>query len=115
MENTTRYIDVEDGLRRVRGNKTLYAKMLGMFLASKEIILLEENLASNGIAGAADVAHALRGVTGNLSLTALFGASTDLMESLQAGNRDESIIARYRDTLEKTLAHIEDTRRQLEA
>ena len=115
MENITDFIDVEDGLRRVRGSKALYAKMLSMFMAGKEISYLEESLAANDIASAADIAHALKGAAANLSLIAFSKACTALMESLQAGSLDENIIARYRDILEQTLIQVEDTRRQLEA
>lgn len=103
MEEQTPYINLEEGLKRVRGNKALYARMLSLFLANKEMEMLEEKLAGGDLEGAAAVAHAIKGMTGNLSLTALFTASTALLESLGAGRREEDQLARYREAAQKTL------------
>ena len=109
------YINLEEGLSRIRGNKALYARMLGMFLDNKEAGMLEESLAGGDLAGAGHIAHAIKWMTGNLSLTLLFETSTALMESLHEGKRDEAIISAYRDALEKTIEKAAQLKGQLEA
>ncbi len=49
------YIDLDAALGRVRGNKGLYGRMLGMFTASEEFGALEEaiDLLNNKLANAA--------------------------------------------------------------
>jgi HPt (histidine-containing phosphotransfer) domain-containing protein len=107
-----KYIDLETGLGRVRGNSVIYKKMLGMFLNSKEFDAFEDALTANDYQKAADVAHAIKGLTGNLALTPLFEESTKLMNHLRAGSYDEAILRNYRTILTETRAEV---RKMLEA
>ena len=102
-----KYIDMETGLSRVRGNTAIFKKMLGMFLNSKEFGALEESIAQKDISKAADVAHAIKGLTGNLALTPLFEESTKLMNQLREGNYDEATLANYRKILTETRSEVE--------
>ena len=63
------YIDTAEGLARIRGNEKIYARMLGLFQQSEEFGKFEEAIASGDMNAAADVAHAIKGMTGNLSLS----------------------------------------------
>ena len=103
QEEMARYVDMEAGLARLRGNQKLYNRMLKLFLAATEFPAFEENLAQGDLAKAADVAHAIKGITGNLSLTLLFELSTRLMHELREGKCDEAVIAEYRDAYKKTV------------
>lgn len=102
MPDNLIYVNSAEGLARVRGNATLYKRMLGMFVGSTEFAALEEALAAGDWARGADVAHAIKGMTGNLSLTAIFDASTELMLQLRQGAPDEALLAHYRAVLEET-------------
>jgi HPt (histidine-containing phosphotransfer) domain-containing protein len=102
-----KYIDMETGLGRVRGNAVIYKKMLGMFLNSKEFGAFEEALAANDYPKAADVAHAIKGLTGNLALTPLFEESTKLMNQLKEGKFDEAAVQNYRGILTETRSAVE--------
>ncbi|MDL2235180.1 Hpt domain-containing protein [Christensenellaceae bacterium OttesenSCG-928-L17] len=97
-----KYIDLETGLGRVRGNKTLYARMLQMFLDSKEFAAFEDAVAAGNLTAAAESIHGIKGMTGNLSLTAVFETSMALMNDLRAGNLDETLLAEYREALTET-------------
>ncbi|MDR0426539.1 MAG: Hpt domain-containing protein [Clostridiales bacterium] len=96
------WINLEEGLGRMRGNETLYKKLLNIFLSSPEFDALEEALNADDTRRAVDVAHGIKGMTGNLSLTALFEGSTKLMNELRAGLADPATVAAYRDILKKT-------------
>jgi HPt (histidine-containing phosphotransfer) domain-containing protein len=102
-----KYIDMETGLGRVRGNAAIYKKMLGMFLNSKEFGAFEEALTANDYSKAADVAHAIKGLTGNLALTPLFEESTKLMNQLREGKYDEATLQNYRTALTETRGEVE--------
>ena len=102
-----KYIDMETGLGRVRGNNALFKKMLGMFLNSKEFTPLEEAMTAKDYPKAADVAHAIKGLTGNLALTPLFEESTKLMNQLRGGSYEDATLQNYRTILTQTRAEVE--------
>ena len=101
------YINLEEGLNRVRGNKNLFLRMLQMFLNSKEFVELEEQLANAKYDQAAETAHAIKGMTGNLSLIQLFETSTTLMNQLRNGSADTELIDQYHDVLFTTRSEVE--------
>ena len=103
------YIDKENGLARMMGNQKLYARMLGLFLESKELDMLETALANGDTAKAAEAAHAVKGVAGNLGLPALFETSAELMNSLRQGVMDETMAETYRQDLAQTLSAVKGT------
>jgi HPt (histidine-containing phosphotransfer) domain-containing protein len=97
-----KYINIDNGLKRVGGNKVLYKKLLGMFTKSPQFDDLEAALAAKDFTKAADEAHAIKGISGNLDMPTLFKESTDLMNQLRAGAADETTLANYRSALEAT-------------
>ncbi len=96
------YIDLDAALGRVRGNKSLYARMLGMFAVSEEFAALEEALTAQDYARGAEVAHGIKGMTGNLGLMRLCETSAQLMAQMRAGTPDEALVADYHTVLAKT-------------
>ncbi|MDL2219210.1 Hpt domain-containing protein [Ruminococcaceae bacterium OttesenSCG-928-O06] len=106
-ENNKEYLDLESALARVRGNKTIYRKMLGMLQGSGEFAAFEEKIAAEDWAAAGEVAHGIKGMTGNLGLTKLFETSAELMNQLRAGPPSAALLAEYRDTVEKTLSLVQ--------
>ena len=79
------YVDMDGALQRMRGNKKLYARMLELFLQGTEVQAFEEHYAAGDMEAAGRDVHAIKGVTGNLSLTPLFDASVELLGLLRAG------------------------------
>ncbi len=107
VTSLSEYVDIADGLKRIRDNKTLYAKMLQMFLKSDQFEKIDECLQKGDLKKAADAAHAIKGMTGNLSMTKLFHLSTQLMETLRQDQADEECIRQYREALQKTIDYVE--------
>ena len=97
-----KYIDIDTALSRVRGNKAIYKKMLGMFLQSKSFAELEEAVSQKEYTKASEIAHGIKGMTGNLGMTMLFEESTKLMVEMRAGAPDETNLKNYREALIKT-------------
>ncbi|MDL2327441.1 Hpt domain-containing protein [Ruminococcaceae bacterium OttesenSCG-928-A11] len=109
------YIDLDAGLGRVRGNKMIYGKMLGMFTGSGEFDALEAALAAGDWAKVSEVAHGIKGMTGNLGFTKLFDTSTELMVKAREGQPDDALVAAYRDALEKTREYVKIAEEQMKA
>lgn len=82
-------IGVEEALARVRGNKAIYIRMLGLFLKSDQFHVMEELLSQGNFEKASEAAHGIKGMTGNLSLNRVFFLSADLMTQLRQGPPDE--------------------------
>jgi HPt (histidine-containing phosphotransfer) domain-containing protein len=102
-EESKRYVDVDTALGRVGGKTAIYKRLLNLFLQSKEFAELETRLAENDYAKAAEVAHGIKGMTGNLGLTLLFDSSAKLMAELQKGVLDENSLTDYRSALNETI------------
>ena len=90
-----KYIDVDGGLQRIRGNKKLYTRMLKMLLVSEEFAKLKAALDADDYDNGEKAAHAIKGVTGNLSLTALFDNSVELMQQLKSGPADPKTVSDF--------------------
>lgn len=111
----TQYINMQDGLGRVMGNKKLYRRMLNLFLESKEPSGLEEALAAGDYKRASEGAHAIKGMTGNLGFGPLFETSDKLTNELREGPANEETLAAYRGAMEGTLAEATQIIAQLDA
>ena len=107
MEDRSLYIDMEGGMARVRNNKNLYIRMLGMFLKGTEYDDLLEQLANGVLDQAANTCHAIKGISGNLSLTQLFHCSDELTENLRKSIADEAEIENFKKVYLATKAHVE--------
>lgn len=81
-------IDVASGLPRVAGNKKLYLKLLRM--VAKDVPQTKEKLQNAIMSGNTDevreLAHSLKGSSGNLSITAVQAASLELESAAKAGD-----------------------------
>lgn len=102
------FIDLEDGLNRVRGNKALFIRMLGMFKASAEVSQFPVDVESGDLEAATRTIHAVKGMAGNLSLKPLFDLSTELLGDLRGGTFDPSRVSEYKKCVEDTTAAIDE-------
>lgn len=98
----SKYIDLDTALARVRGNKTIYRKMLQLFTSSTEFAALDEALAAKDNEKIDTVAHAIKGMTGNLGFTPLFDVSSALMQEARQGTVSEATEADYHEALAGT-------------
>ena len=76
--------DVESGLSRCVGNEALYLKLVGMGLGDAKFEELGTALNAGNLDKAFELCHALKGVIGNLALTPLYEALSDMTEKLRA-------------------------------
>jgi len=83
--NNKEYVNVEDALRRIGGNMALYKKLLQRFIAGNSTETLENALLQGDMEEAAHLAHTLKGVSANLSLTGIRSASINLEQAIKDG------------------------------
>lgn len=76
-------VDVDEALGRFMGNEPLMLKFLLRFPDDENFPRLRQAMACGDAAGAFQAAHTLKGVTGNLSLKALYQLLVPLVEDLR--------------------------------
>ena len=76
--------DVETGLSRCVGNETLYLKLIKMGLEDVKFDELGTTLEAKNLDKAFELCHALKGVIGNLALTPLYDAVSQMTGREQA-------------------------------
>ncbi|MCR4632970.1 MAG: Hpt domain-containing protein [Erysipelotrichaceae bacterium] len=64
-----------------------YLRMVSMVVKEQSFSDLEKAIGDNGLEAAFRAAHALKGVTGNLSLTPLYNKVAEITELLRAPTR----------------------------
>lgn len=79
------YIDLEEGLGRLRGNKKIYKTLLGTFLKNDSMTTLQNALDSGDTDAAAMAAHTIKGMAGNLSFTALYQCAMAQEAAIKSG------------------------------
>lgn len=82
--------NVEEGLERFMGNAALYERMLRTLPAMLKKTDVSESFTNGDTKDAEEKAHALKGVTGNLSITPLYEAYTKIVDLLRAGKNDQA-------------------------
>ena len=75
--------DVHDGLDRCLGMEDFYIEMATMGLADERFETLGTTIESGDLDEAFEMAHALKGVVGNLALTPIFEPLSELTELLR--------------------------------
>ena len=76
--------NVEEGLGRCMNNEAFYLRLTGMVLKDDPVGKLSKALAEDNKTEAFEAAHALKGVTANLSLTPLYEPVSEITEYLRA-------------------------------
>ena len=76
--------DTDTGLSRCVGNEALYLKLVGMGLGDTKFEELGSAVKAGNLDKAFELCHALKGVIGNLALTPLYEALSDMTEKLRA-------------------------------
>ena len=102
-------VDVDGGLQRINGNEKLYTRLLGTFVKAIKGQAVSPDFDSNDYEDVKEKAHALKGTSGNLSITPVYEAYTEIMNLLRAGRPDEAkqLIAKIIPVQEQIVSCIE--------
>ena len=95
--------DMDGALARFAGDEALYAECFEMLLEDPSFASLDRLLKSGDFPEALCAAHALKGGTGNLGLTALYQAICSLVESLREAEHSD-LEERYQTLLREKAA-----------
>ena len=79
-------VDVDDALERMMGSESLLLRLLRKFPGDPNYRRLRAAVAERDLDGATAASHTLKGVCGNLSLTALHRLFTRQVEALRRGD-----------------------------
>lgn len=79
-------VNTKEAIERLNNNSAFYIKMLGKFTGELENHEVMAYIESGDLATAVGNAHTLKGLTGNLSLTPLYKAYTDIVALLRAND-----------------------------
>ena len=76
--------NVDEGLTRCMGNEAMYIRLVSTIPAEDKFNKLKDSIEAGDLNTAFESAHALKGVTGNLSLTPLYDPLVEITELLRA-------------------------------
>lgn len=103
IPNLELYVDVEDALKRVCGNKKIYKTLLGTFKKTLKYEQMKAEIAQGDFETAAQTAHSIKGVAANLSLKAVYEKVVMLETQLKGGSCDPKDLDELGEVLEITL------------
>ena len=83
-------VDVDGGLKRLGGNEALYKRLLNTFVKSIRGQEIPLDFDTSDYEEIKEKAHAIKGTSGNLSITPVFEAYSQIMDLLRAGNPKEA-------------------------
>ncbi len=83
-------VDTDEGLERLGGNSSLYERMLIKFLDMIEKSAVQPDFDNDNYEDVIERAHAIKGVSGNLSLTPIYKTYTDVVALLREGKPEKA-------------------------
>lgn len=91
-------VNTEEALERMNGNVSLYERMLVKFADMINKTPVQPDFDNNNYNDIIDVAHAIKGASGNLSVTPIYVAYTEIVRLLRAGEPEQA-----KEVLEKIM------------
>jgi HPt (histidine-containing phosphotransfer) domain-containing protein len=100
------FINVEEGIKRLMNNRTLYLKLLNNFQGRYLTQKIIEAIDAKNYEAVAQSAHTLKGVAANLSLTALSEITLQIELLAKQSSDAVHLKEKLNETAEKTLTFI---------
>ena len=103
-------VDVDDGLKRLMGNEKLYKRLLGSFVKMIGTQAVDPDFDENEYTEAIEKAHSIKGTAGNLSLTPIYEAYTEILNLLRTDKPAEAkaVLAKVLPVQEEIISCIEE-------
>lgn len=83
-------VDYAEAMERFGGNEALYRKLIGAFPDDPHFAQLQAALETPDLSEAHQAAHALKGVAGTLSFSALYRATCTMNDALREGDAERA-------------------------
>ena len=93
--------NTEEGLRRCLNNEAFYLRLVRMIPGDPNFQKLYDAVADGDLSAAFDAAHALKGSTGNLALTPIYGPIVEITELLRAKTKTQTEYSALIDRIRK--------------
>ncbi len=91
-------VNTEEAIARMNGNLSLYERMLGKFVDMMKNSIVQPDFDCSDYAGITEAAHTIKGASGNLSITPVYEAYSEIVRLLRAGEPEQA-----KEILEKIL------------
>lgn len=91
-------VNTDEGLKRLMGNEKLYRRLLGSFVKMMKSNVVGTDFNASDYTTEQEKVHAVKGTAGNLSLTPIFEAYSQILDLMRSGQPEEA-----RTVLEKVL------------
>ncbi len=107
IEGLELYCDVESALGRVMNNRAILKRLLGVYLKDPGVGPLLDAVRKDDTQEALSLAHKLKGVSANLSLTAVSRCAADIEAKLKTGKEiGESELKAFAGEFDKTAEYV---------
>lgn len=83
-------VDTDGALKRMNGNEALYIRLLGTFTKTLEAYIVPVDFNGDDYEEIAERAHAIKGTSGNLSITPVYEAYSKVVDLLRAAKPEEA-------------------------
>lgn len=83
-------VDIDDGLKRLGGNESLYSRLLGSFVKTMKEQVVDPDFDCNEYTETTERAHTIKGIAGNLSIAPVYTAYTEIVNLLRGGKPEEA-------------------------
>lgn len=83
-------VDIDGGLKRVMGNEKLYRRLLGSFVKMAKSNEVQPDFDAADCTEIIEKTHAVKGTAGNLSITPLYEAYSEILNLLRSGKPEEA-------------------------
>lgn len=83
-------VDVDGGLKRINGNEKLYTKLLGSFVKAINTYSVSADFGDSEINEMIEKTHAIKGTSGNLSITPVYESYSKIVDLLRTEKPEEA-------------------------
>lgn len=83
-------VNVDEGVERLMGNSALYEKMLGSFAEMMRSAFVQPDFDISDYTEIIEKAHALKGAAGNLSITPVYEAYSEIVSLLRSNQPEQA-------------------------
>ncbi len=84
-------VNIDEGLKRLNGNETLYKRLLGSFIKTIQTHSVRPDFDQTDYNEVIEKAHAIKGASGNLSITPVYESYTEIVNLLRAGQPEQAV------------------------
>lgn len=83
-------VDTDGGIKRINGNVNLYKRLLGSFVKAMKANAVPADFDGANCTEAIEKTHAIKGTSGNLSITPIYEAYSKIVDLLRTGKPEEA-------------------------